>query len=120
MSLFEQFPYTNFHEINLDWVLQKLKEWDGQIQQFAVTLEAMKDYEKSADITSKRKLTPNGNFTGTIQGRASNLILAGIDGNAQQLKYLADQFADGQTGLVIDGGYFENEGIDRNYNGGRF
>ena len=26
MGLFDQFPYTNFHELNLDWVLQKIKE----------------------------------------------------------------------------------------------
>ena len=24
--MFEQFPYTNFHELNLDWILQKIKE----------------------------------------------------------------------------------------------
>lgn len=26
MGLFEQFPYTNFHELNLDWIIQKVKE----------------------------------------------------------------------------------------------
>lgn len=26
MALFEQFPYSNFHELNLDWVLKKQKE----------------------------------------------------------------------------------------------
>lgn len=25
MALFEQFPYTNFHEMNLDWLLQRVK-----------------------------------------------------------------------------------------------
>ena len=23
---FEQFPYTNFHELNLDWIIDKVKE----------------------------------------------------------------------------------------------
>lgn len=27
--MFEQFPYTNFHEINLDWIINKLKEKYG-------------------------------------------------------------------------------------------
>lgn len=31
MGLFEQFPYTNFHELNLDWVLSKLKELDEKV-----------------------------------------------------------------------------------------
>lgn len=25
MALFEQFPYTNFHEMNMDWLLHKVK-----------------------------------------------------------------------------------------------
>lgn len=26
MGLFEHFPYTNFHDLNLDWILKKIKE----------------------------------------------------------------------------------------------
>ena len=37
MGLFEQFPYTNFHELNLDWVLQAVKGMD-------VKIDAMNDY----------------------------------------------------------------------------
>lgn len=29
MGVFEHFPYTNFHELNLDWILAKIKELDG-------------------------------------------------------------------------------------------
>lgn len=28
MPVFETFPYTNFHELNLDWILKELKEFD--------------------------------------------------------------------------------------------
>ena len=31
MGLFEQFPYANFHELNLDWILQKIKELDEKV-----------------------------------------------------------------------------------------
>ena len=27
MALFENFPYTNFHELNLDWIMQHIKEF---------------------------------------------------------------------------------------------
>lgn len=29
MGFLDSFPYTNFHELNLDWVLQKIKEYDS-------------------------------------------------------------------------------------------
>lgn len=32
MGLFEQFPYTNFHELNLDWVIQKVQDFDAELQ----------------------------------------------------------------------------------------
>ena len=32
MGLFEQFPYTNFHELNLDWLIEQLKKLsDAQV-----------------------------------------------------------------------------------------
>lgn len=34
MGLFEQFPYTNFHELNLDWILHELKTLKTTITNF--------------------------------------------------------------------------------------
>lgn len=31
MGMFEQFPYTNFHELNLDWLIQKIKDLESGI-----------------------------------------------------------------------------------------
>ena len=31
MGLFEQFPYTNFHDLNLDWIIAKIKELDEKV-----------------------------------------------------------------------------------------
>ena len=28
MGVFEHFPYSNFHEMNLDWILELLKKWE--------------------------------------------------------------------------------------------
>ena len=28
---YERFPYTDFHDLNLDWILGKVKELDGKI-----------------------------------------------------------------------------------------
>ena len=31
MGIFRQFPYTNFHEINLDWILNNIKKFGEDI-----------------------------------------------------------------------------------------
>lgn len=37
MGIFENFPYTNFHELNLDWILSTIKELDSEIDEFVQT-----------------------------------------------------------------------------------
>ena len=34
MGLFDHFPYTNFHELNLDWILKALREIETTMDQF--------------------------------------------------------------------------------------
>ena len=34
MGVFEHFPYANFHELNLDWLLRKMKELDLRVEDF--------------------------------------------------------------------------------------
>ena len=29
--IFDQFPYTNFHELNIDWLLEVIKDLDERI-----------------------------------------------------------------------------------------
>ena len=32
MGIFEHFPYTNFHELNLDWLLNAVKKLDKKVE----------------------------------------------------------------------------------------
>ena len=34
MGFFDNFPYTNFHDLNLDWVLKQLVELKSYIEQY--------------------------------------------------------------------------------------
>lgn len=34
MGVFEHFPYANFHELNLDWLLKKMRELDKKLDDF--------------------------------------------------------------------------------------
>lgn len=49
MGIFNQYPYLDFHEMNLDWVLKILKEMDAHIDELhdqilAEAVEATKEY----------------------------------------------------------------------------
>ena len=39
MALFENFPYTNFHELNLDWLIKKVEEIDAAFPAGTVGIE---------------------------------------------------------------------------------
>ena len=41
MGLFDNFPYTNLHELNLDWILRALKDLEKTIEQF-VSINSLK------------------------------------------------------------------------------
>ena len=41
MGLFDNFPYTNFHELNLDWMLKLLKEMETELDNF-IAINALK------------------------------------------------------------------------------
>lgn len=36
MSIFNEFPYTNFHEMNLDWIIRQMKQLQSQVSTMAV------------------------------------------------------------------------------------
>lgn len=39
-----QIPYTNVHELNLDWILQKVQEFDNKITEFQETIDTFAEY----------------------------------------------------------------------------
>lgn len=51
MSFFNNYPYTDFHELNLDWVLKYLKELDKEWDEFKVlntiTIQGVWDISKN-------------------------------------------------------------------------
>ena len=37
MGIFEQFPYTNFHDLNLDWILHLIQSMDKKLDEFVAS-----------------------------------------------------------------------------------
>lgn len=47
MGLFEHFPYTNFHELNLDWILKTVKDLYHEVSSHTDWItEHQKEYEE--------------------------------------------------------------------------
>lgn len=93
----------------------------NEVIHFINNLNLLFDSKEDKDnLTNKRKLSPTGDFTGSLHGVPVDNVLYSVDNSADKITYLANQFSDGYTGLVIDGGFFEDDHIAKNYNGGLF
>lgn len=44
MGFFDRYPYTNWHNVNLDWVLERVKEWGEMVE---ANDQAFKDLEEA-------------------------------------------------------------------------
>lgn len=40
---FEQFPYTNYHDLNLDWIIEALKELDQRVTDLEARVTALEE-----------------------------------------------------------------------------
>lgn len=57
MAIWEQFPFTNFHEQNLDWVLNSVKNLDERIDTLEASGTVTKDYVDEQDANLDEKIT---------------------------------------------------------------
>ena len=52
MGLFEHWPYTNFHNLNLDWIIGKVKDIDNNVNSAASSAESAASSAESAANSS--------------------------------------------------------------------
>lgn len=57
MGLFENFPYTNFHELNLDWIVKTMKALDEKVDSIEDRI-----YNKSKAYTDEQIANLRGEF----------------------------------------------------------
>lgn len=67
-----RFPYTNFHELNLDWVIQKIKDFSNKIDNIDGTIK-----ETVAD--SVQKLVDDGYFQNLVDEDVLNGVIGKVD-----------------------------------------
>lgn len=81
MSFTNEFPYTDFHEINLDWILNKIKEFQERIDTFEDTvLKKANAYTDSEILKLSKEISAEFvDFTKEITDKIAN-----IDSNYEQ------------------------------------
>ena len=115
MGLFEHFPYTNFHDLNLDWILRIVKDLYHEVGNHT---EWIANHEK--EYEELKKLYDdiiNGNFppamyealhnwvvknSESIIGELVKMVFFGITDDGYFIAYIPDTWDDiqfGTTGL---------------------
>lgn len=80
MGLFEQFPFTNFHQLNLDWIIQELKKRGENMV-----------------------LSVNGETGDVVLYKSENIVFPSVDANTWRMVRVADGHTAGvmfQNGLM--------------------
>lgn len=98
MSVFENFPYTNFHDLNLDWVLNKLKSFE----------ERLNKIETNGPTGGTPGGTPGGDTGGTSPDIAA--LAAKIDAKQDKLTFDSTPTENSNNPVTSGGVYTATDG----------
>lgn len=104
---FEQFPYTNFHDLNLDWVLKEVKRVSEAVDKWSTeVLDAAKAYtDEKIAAEAERANQANLELKQSVETAIrdfQNVVNGALTGFQEQLK---QQDAEIDANLVAARGY---------------
>ena len=104
---FEQFPYTNFHDLNLDWVLKEVKRVSEAVDKWSTeVLDAAKTYtDEKVAAEAERANQANLELKQTVETAIrdfQNVVNGTIAGFQEQLR---QQDSEIEANLVAAIGY---------------
>jgi hypothetical protein len=76
MGIWEQFPFTNFHEQNLDWAYKSIKELDGRVDTLENSGNVSKEYVDEQDAALDEKISGERSARTTEDQALQNQITA--------------------------------------------
>lgn len=76
MGIWEQFPFTNFHEENLDWAYNSIKELDGRVDALEKSGNVSKEYVDEQDAALDEKISGERSARTTADQSLQNQITA--------------------------------------------
>ena len=107
MPFFDKYPYTNFHNVNLDWILERVKEWGKMVEDNNTRFENLEqanedfkeyvtNYLENLDVQTAiddklDRMFESGELTEYLQPYVSNTVTTWLDENITE-----------PVGVVID------------------
>lgn len=76
MGIWEQFPFTNFHEQNLDWAYKSIKDLDGRVDNLEKSGNVSKEYVDEQDSALDEKISGERSARTTADQELQNQITA--------------------------------------------
>lgn len=81
MAIYDNLPYTNFHELNADWLLKQMKEAKAKIDEYQEVLDQFEeDYQ--ALLALANALTVTGSNVTVAGSLTANGLIGNLTGNA--------------------------------------
>lgn len=104
---FEQFPYTNFHDLNLDWVLKEVKRVSEAVDKWSTeVLDAAKAYtDEKITAEAERANQANLELKQSVETAIrdfQNVVNGALTGFQEQLKQQDEEI---EANLVAARGY---------------
>ena len=84
-----KFPWTNLHDLNLDWIIQTVKTLEENLADVVSTFRVMIDTAISNTLTGNGDLTINKTGDVRISGNSVQLSKTAISSGTEQLTMLS-------------------------------
>lgn len=99
MAIWEQFPFTNFHQENLDWMLNNMKNLDERVEAIERHGGASKDYVDEQDAILDEKIVAER----SARTQNDNMLQQQITAHTTTISQLADDVNNLETGVGVKG-----------------
>lgn len=97
MGIWEQFPFTNFHEQNLDWAYKSIKELDGRVDNLEKSGNVSKEYVDEQDATLDEKISGER----SARTNADNELQNQITSHTTSISSLNNRMVDAEKNIGV-------------------
>lgn len=120
MGVFEYFPYTNFHDLNLDWILQQMKtlanQWGLTEEQWENMKKYIENFFKNLNLQTEvdnkiQDMIEDGTMNTLLENMLSPFVVVNPDDSASVIQTKANTLTNGGTLYFMPGTYIIDNDI---------